>query len=189
VQNTEEKSILLKRIDSLENENKIMTEKLMKNAKELINTSQTKNKLSSNNVPEKTKDEINLRESNMNISNLSGVNESMMKSRIINNNTTMVINQNGTKVLTIKIMKDIINEIYVSKVEFDKKCLESKIAKETMEQHMYTYLNQKYGLKSLIVEWASSIINGIKMYSSEDSEVCLFGKVIRNLLKFQLKFN
>lgn len=29
---------------------------------------------------------------------------------------------------------------------------------------MYTYLNQKYGLKSLIVEWAASIINGVKCY-------------------------
>jgi len=29
---------------------------------------------------------------------------------------------------------------------------------ETMEQFMYTYLNQKYGLKTLIVEWASGII-------------------------------
>ena len=28
---------------------------------------------------------------------------------------------------------------------------------------MYTYLNQRYGLKNLIIEWASSIINGIKM--------------------------
>ncbi len=49
-----------------------------------------------------------------------------------------------------------------------------------MEQHMYTYLNQKYGLKSIIIEWASNIINGIKIFSSEDSEICLFGKILRN---------
>ena len=48
-----------------------------------------------------------------------------------------------------------------------------------MEQHMYTYLNQKYGLKNLIIEWASSIINAIKLYSSEDSDINLFGKILR----------
>ena len=29
---------------------------------------------------------------------------------------------------------------------------------------MYTYLVQKYGLKNLIVEWATAIINSIKFY-------------------------
>ena len=33
-----------------------------------------------------------------------------------------------------------------------------------MEQFMYTYLVQKYGLKNLIVEWATAIINSIKFY-------------------------
>jgi hypothetical protein len=45
---------------------------------------------------------------------------------------------------------------------------------------MYTFLNQKYGLKNLIIEWASSIINAIKIYSSEDSDINLFGKILRN---------
>ena len=78
------------------------------------------------------------------------------------------------------MMKEIINDIYNSKEEFDKKSDENKLPRETMEQHMYTYLNQKYGLKSIIIEWASNIINGIKIFSSEDSEICLFGKILRN---------
>ena len=41
---------------------------------------------------------------------------------------------------------------------------------------MYTFLNQKYGLKNLIIEWASAIINGIKKYSVEDNDVAVFGK-------------
>jgi len=45
---------------------------------------------------------------------------------------------------------------------------------------MYTYLNQRYGLKNLIIEWAAAIINGIKRYSLEDSDVALFGKILRN---------
>lgn len=49
-----------------------------------------------------------------------------------------------------------------------------------MEQYMYTYLNQKYGLKSLIVEWAASIINAVKTYLREDHEVTLFAKILKN---------
>jgi hypothetical protein len=45
---------------------------------------------------------------------------------------------------------------------------------------MYTYLNQKYGLKSLAIEWAMSIVNGIKKYGIDDSEVATFGKILRN---------
>ena len=77
-------------------------------------------------------------------------------------------------------MHDLIDSIYSSKTTYDKKCIEIKMPRETMEQHMYTFLNQKFGLKNLIIEWATSIINGIKMYSSEDSDICLFGKILRN---------
>jgi hypothetical protein len=101
----------------------------------------------------------------------------MNKGKISNN---IIVGPNGSRVLTGKMMRDIINEIYASKAEFDKRCLESKLPRETMEQHMYTFLNQKYGLKTLIIEWATSIVNGIKMYSMEDSDVCLFGKVNTN---------
>lgn len=45
---------------------------------------------------------------------------------------------------------------------------------------MYTYLNQKYGLKNLIIEWASAIITGIKKFSHEDNDIAVFGKILRN---------
>ena len=97
-----------------------------------------------------------------------------------NNNSILQASPVCNRVFTIKMMKEIINDIYHSKAEFDKKSDENKLPRETMEQHMYTYLNQKYGLKSIIIEWASNIINGIKIFSSEDSEICLFGKILRN---------
>lgn len=55
---------------------------------------------------------------------------------------------------------------------------------ETMEQFMYTYLVQKYGLKNLIVEWATAIINSIKFYihnsEEKDVTVALFAKILKN---------
>ena len=53
---------------------------------------------------------------------------------------------------------------------------------------MYTYLNQKYGLKSLIVEWASTIIQSVKAYIKEDHEVTLFGKVLKNECDEEFRF-
>ena len=53
---------------------------------------------------------------------------------------------------------------------------------------MYTYLNQRYGLKNLIIEWASSIINGIKMFQKEDHDVALFGKILRSECDEEFRF-
>lgn len=52
--------------------------------------------------------------------------------------------------------------------------------KETMEQYMYTYLNQKYGLKTLTIEWLLAIVNGINSYKEIDHEIKLFGKILKN---------
>ena len=62
------------------------------------------------------------------------------------------------------------------------------MARETMEQYMYTYLNQRYGLKNLIIEWAAAIINGIKTYLREDHDVALFGKILKNECDEEFRF-
>lgn len=84
------------------------------------------------------------------------------------------------KTLSVKQLKDVIEEIYQSKTKYDEKCVETHMPKETMEQHMYTFLNQKYGLKNLIVDWATAIINGVKAHSAEDNDFAVFGKILRN---------
>lgn len=165
-QHNQEKLELQQRIEKLEHENRVMTEKLLKNAKEIINS----------NLGERS--HHHEEQFNNTRNTLGETMNNVSKSKYTGNNVT--IGPMNSRVLTVKMMKDIINEIYSSKVEFDKKCMENKLPRETMEQHMYTYLNQKYGLKNLIIEWATCIINGIKMYSAEDSDICLFGKILRN---------
>ena len=49
-----------------------------------------------------------------------------------------------------------------------------------MEQHMFTFLNQRYGLKNLIMDWASALIQAIKTFTQADHEVKLFGKILKN---------
>ncbi len=166
----EEKNFYTTKIERLENENKYMTEKLVKTGIQLseeANSNSSREKRISNNVL-----------TTSNISHQSSIGNQMLSSS--NSNVLNSVGVTGARELTLNMMKDIIKEIYQSKIEYDKKCIECKLPRETMEQHMYNYLNTKYGLKNLVIEWASSIILGIKQYSSEDSDVCLFGKILRN---------
>ena len=214
-----ENNILKIKNENLQNENNIMTKKLLKNAKDIF--FKNNNFLNCNNFF--INKEINNNNKNINNNN-NNINNNLIKinSEIINNNNNnnifsinsknkilsnknfstpqinsnnLTINNNNNnnnnnninnslptkpKPLTLKMTKEIIEDIYKSKNNFDKICYENKLPRETMEQHMYTYLNQKYGLKNLIIEWASSIIKSIKKYSNEDCDVNLFGKILRN---------
>lgn len=49
-----------------------------------------------------------------------------------------------------------------------------------MNQYLFTYLNQKYGLKSLTLEAANNIVTGIQEYSGKDNDIAVFGKILRN---------
>jgi len=86
----------------------------------------------------------------------------------------------GGRELSQRQLNDFIAELYSSKEKFDAKCREAKLPRETMEQHLYTYLNQKYGLKSLIIEWASAVMAAVKKFADEDNDVAVFGKILRN---------
>ena len=90
--------------------------------------------------------------------------------------------------LSLRQLRDLINDIYQQKTKFDQKCEESRLPRETMEQFMYTYLNQRYGLKNLIIEWAAAIITGIKQYQKEDHDVALFGKILRSECDEEFRF-
>ena len=60
--------------------------------------------------------------------------------------------------LTKEQLLQLIDEIYRSKSISNQKCEEVGKPIETMEQHLYVFLNQKFGLKSLTIEYASAII-------------------------------
>ncbi len=223
--------LLQKKINKLERENKIITEKLNKKTKDAIkkndkvnNKNYNKTLLGKNNYqnsiynkfnnnPDNNKEYKNLKNNKNNSysqnNNSYNQNQSYLKSAMnnksnnynndlpynfgnINNNIQNNDNDNqynkninlslnpNRKPLTIKIAKDIIYELYNSKANYDKICIENKLPNETLEQYMYIFLNNKYGLKNLVIDWASALINAIKLYSNEDCEINLFGKILRN---------
>jgi len=122
------------RIDQLEKENKIMTDNLLKIAKS--------NKVGGGN--DKLQEDYNSSTSKKNEEQKQQHGHELIKSKSGNN---IIINPTAPRTLTKKMMREIIDEIYESKVNYDKYCEESKIQYETLEQHMYTFLNHKYGLK------------------------------------------
>lgn len=133
----DEKQLLEEKISKLEKENKYMTEKLLRRTNEI---------LEENRASEEQLNQLN----NMNNShnsidykNPNNYSKADDKSQIFNNSQIII----GTRILTVKMLKDMIYEIYNSKESYDKKCNENRLPRETMEQHMYSYLNQKYGLK------------------------------------------
>ena len=93
------------------------------------------------------------------------------------------------RILSLKQLKEnFINLIYESKIKFDKKCMKNHLPRETMEQHMYTFLNQRYGLKSLIIEHASAVIKAVNKYHEIDNDVAVFGKILRNEVDEEFRF-
>ena len=70
--------------------------------------------------------------------------------------------------------------IFSSKLKYDKKCKELQMPIETLQQYVSTYLTKKYGLKSLVQQWAAAIVNSVHKYQSEDADVCLFSKCLAN---------
>ena len=140
----EEKEYYDLKIEKLQNENKQMTDSLIKKGLDLTNYG------------------TNLNTNNLNNTFLS---KTAKKAGGDDGADPTFLGLTGAKILSKKQMHDFINEIYESKIEYDKVCNENHLKRESMEHYMYKFLNNKYGLKNLVIEWSSSIITGIKMYS------------------------
>ena len=202
----DENKLLNEKLNKLKEENELITKKLINNNNNFINNNnQLNNNIkvinkNNNNIKLKTK-KINIisnnikdKSQNNKINNNSPDKKQNINNNIkdpnrpnhsnINNNVSLTnLSLAGNRVFTLKMMKDIIANIYSSKLAFDKKCLQNRQPKQTMEEFMYTYLNQKYGLKNMVIEWATNIINGIRTFSHEDTEISLFGKILQNELE------
>ena len=202
--------ILNEKFNKLKDEDELITQKLINNKNlnkynnnsNILENANFENKnpnINSLSVPQlkiKSFKSLNNDEENSkkleSISNQTFKNSIYIKDKIPNPLTHNNINNNveltnlslaGNRVFTLKMMKEIISNMYTTKIAFDKKCAINKQPKQTMEEYMYIYLNQKYGLKNMVIEWATNIINGIRTFSSEDTEISLFGKILQNELE------
>jgi hypothetical protein len=85
-----------------------------------------------------------------------------------------------TKTVTLHQLEEFISELYSAKKKHDQVCTDKEQAQETLEQFMYTFLNNKYGLKTLVVEWMIALINAVKIYKEESHKVFMFAQILKN---------
>ena len=196
----EDKSRYELKIKKLEKENEVMTNKLINNMNLNLKTPYTsinlgKNKINFkyNNII-KDKNDKNKSPQNISIEN-SKNNKSPYKSNmstISNYNNFRTISPSSNTIrhqsLSLKALKEFINELYISKNNYNIKCEQFKLPKDTLEEHMYAFLNKKYGLKNIVIDWAKNIIQGIKKYSKIDSAVLLFAKILKNEQEEEAQF-
>lgn len=84
------------------------------------------------------------------------------------------------KMLSLKALKDAMDAIYSSKARYDAKCASAHMPRETMEAHLYTWLNTRFGIRALVLEQARSIIASVDYYAPYDNDVAVFGAILRN---------
>ena len=196
----EDKSRYELKIKKLEKENEVMTNKLINNMNLNLKTPYTSINLGKNKINFKynnimrDKNDKNKSPQNISIEN-SKNNKSPYKSNmstISNYNNFRTISPSSNTIrhqsLSLKALKEFINELYISKNNYNIKCEQFKLPKDTLEEHMYAFLNKKYGLKNIVIDWAKNIIQGIKKYSKIDSTVLLFAKILKNEQEEEAQF-
>eukprot|EP00900_Chrysochromulina_parva_P002878 jgi/Chrpa1/12591/Chrysochromulina_OHIO_Genome00019706-RA len=86
----------------------------------------------------------------------------------------------GGRNLSLRQMRELIEEMYASKAKHDAKTDRMKLPRETLAQHLTTFLTARYGLKMLIAENAQACFDGIREYQEVDADVATFGCVLRH---------
>ena len=166
-------TILNEKIEKIKTENDTMTMKLFERSKKFLNDSHIKSGLETLMKNNNDKNNNN-KDNNFNTIN-SRINLPNMPKNCFNKQIIV-----SKKKLTREQLNEIIQNIYKSKIAYDQNCIDLNKPLETMEQHMYQYLNNKYGLKNLTIEYASAIISGIKEYSKKDMNIKVFGMLLKN---------
>ncbi|GMF27356.1 unnamed protein product [Phytophthora fragariaefolia] len=84
--------------------------------------------------------------------------------------------------LSLKQLVDLINCVYASKTKYDARATTAGAPRETMEQHLYTYLNTRFGLPKLIVDYASAVWKAAEHFARRENDAAVFVALLRNRL-------
>lgn len=77
------------------------------------------------------------------------------------------------KEMTRSKVLEIVREIYKSKDRSDELFREGKQERETMEEHLYRFMNNKFGLRGLIIEHVESLLAGVQRFRDSAVEIAL----------------
>ena len=168
-------NILNEKLEKINLENEALTTKILERSKKCLNDSTIKSGFETIMKNKNDTNNIYLNKDNNNFTINTRINLPNMPKNCFNKQIIV-----SKKKLTREQLNEIIQNIYKSKIAYDQNCIDLNKPLETMEQHMYQYLNNKYGLKNLTIEYASAIISGIKEFSKKDMNIKLFGMLLKN---------
>ena len=80
--------------------------------------------------------------------------------------------------LTLRQTKDVIAEIISARSQQQ----QAKRDKNTLNQFMLKFFNQRYGLKHLTIGNAKALLKAIQRFSASDVKIDLFGKILLNVV-------
>jgi len=86
------------------------------------------------------------------------------------------------KELVLRQLRQIVTEVYESKLDLDLKCRQAKEPLLSFEAHFYHYLARRYGSKEVVQEWATVIYKAIQKYAPRDNDIAVFGRILQNKL-------
>jgi hypothetical protein len=66
----------------------------------------------------------------------------------------------STRTLTLRNLKELLESVHESKLKHDKRAHEARLPRETLAQHLLTFLNNRYGLKALVHEYYHACADG-----------------------------
>ena len=78
---------------------------------------------------------------------------------------------------TLKQLREVVEELVAAKRRATRVRRGRKKPRETMREHVYTYLNHKFGVKAVIAEWAESIAAATERFAGVDCEMAVFDRI------------
>ena len=84
------------------------------------------------------------------------------------------------KKMSLIQLKELITEIYEAKKVYDGKCRQKQGFRESMEQFVYLFFKQRFGLNNIVIEWVLGLTESVRSFCRQDSDVALFALILRN---------
>ena len=83
---------------------------------------------------------------------------------------------------SLKQLKEVLEDVVSAKAKSDATRRAHKQPPETMREHLFTYLNQKFGVRAIVDEWAASVVAATEAHADSDCETAAFGRALANFV-------
>ena len=97
-----------------------------------------------------------------------------------NLNNTKRLDQINLKGYSLNQTVQLINDIMKTKKDYDERPGANKQPQETLENFLYIFFSQKYGLKDMVKVEVTTMIDRIKEFGTSSQEVEVFKKILKN---------